>query len=98
MLTANRKRVKLLLLINRRHTKQPKNEVLPGTLTLMALNSITGAAREQFAAEEGNWRQVSEITSRDFVPSACRLVAPPLSIQYEHYEWSKSSKIDSREK
>jgi hypothetical protein len=33
--------------------KQPKNEVLPSTLNLMALNSITGAAREQFAAEEG---------------------------------------------
>src|SRR5262249_24548379 len=41
ILTANRKRVKLLLLINRRHMEQQKNEVLPGTLNLMVLKTLS---------------------------------------------------------
>jgi transcriptional regulator len=40
-LTANRKRLKLLLLINRRHMEKQKNEVLPGTLNLMVLKTLS---------------------------------------------------------
>ncbi|HEX5083139.1 MAG TPA: hypothetical protein VFY40_13920 [Blastocatellia bacterium] len=45
-----------------------KNEVLPGRLNLMALNSITGAGMKQHAAEEDNWLQISEIMSRTLEP------------------------------
>jgi len=41
MLTANRKQLKLLLLINRSHMEQQKNEVLPGTLNLMVLKTLS---------------------------------------------------------
>jgi len=44
--------------------EQPKNEVLPGTLNLMALDPITGAGRKQLAAEVSNWLKISEIISR----------------------------------
>src|SRR5262245_9148739 len=41
MLTANRNWPRLLLLINRRHMEQQKNEVLPGTLNLMVLKTLS---------------------------------------------------------
>jgi len=41
MLTANRKLVKLLLLSNRNYMEQQKNEVLPGTLNLMVLKTLS---------------------------------------------------------
>src|SRR5262249_47760742 len=41
MLTTYRSWLKLLLLINRSHMEQQKNEVLPGTLTLMVLKTIS---------------------------------------------------------
>jgi hypothetical protein len=64
MLTANREKVKLLLSINRSHMGQQKDEVLPGALNLMALNSITGAGRRRLVAEEGSWLQMPEIMPR----------------------------------
>jgi hypothetical protein len=63
------KHVNLLLLINRSHMEQQKNEVLPDTLDLMALNSITGADKKRLAAEEGNWWQIPEIMSLTHEPS-----------------------------
>jgi PadR family transcriptional regulator PadR len=41
MLTINRKRFKLVLPINRSPMKQHKNEVLPGTLNLMVLKTLS---------------------------------------------------------
>ena len=44
--------------------EQQKNEVLPGTLNLMALNSITVADRKRLVAEDGRRLRISEIMSR----------------------------------
>jgi len=41
MLIIYRNWSKLLLIINRRHMEQQKNEVLPGTLNLMALKTLS---------------------------------------------------------
>src|SRR5215470_378914 len=41
MLTPHRNWSKLLLLINRSHMEQQKNEVLPGTLNLMVLKTLS---------------------------------------------------------
>src|SRR5262245_17031729 len=41
MLTTHRKRFRLMLLINRRPMEQHKNEVLPGTLNLMVLKTLS---------------------------------------------------------
>ena len=41
MLTAYMTWLRLLLLINRRHMEQRKNEVLPGTLNLMVLKTLS---------------------------------------------------------
>jgi transcriptional regulator len=41
VLITNRKMFKLLLLINRRRMEQQKNEVLPGTLNLMVLKTLS---------------------------------------------------------
>jgi hypothetical protein len=46
-----------------------KNEVLPATLNLMALNSTAGADRKRLAAEDWNWRRISKIMSRTLEPS-----------------------------
>src|SRR5262245_58664973 len=40
MLTIYRNRRRVVLLINRRHMEQRKNEVLPGTLNLMVLKTL----------------------------------------------------------
>jgi PadR family transcriptional regulator len=41
MLTTNRNWIKLLLLINRNYMEQQKNEVMPGTLNLMVLKTLS---------------------------------------------------------